>query len=175
MSFGFIPFVNYIFWTYTLWTYMFWNYIFCRAPSRDTAKALSVSARYVEASLKLGYSMHECIKRGYKLADEFEDLMVVLLAHMRYLQEEFGTLVVQGSFGNRTHLMLRNIQQHTTCFGPSVLENVKVAATLAALQQEQQVNQPSQQNQNLRFRRFDRPQREFPPRFRGSGFHPSGG
>ena len=49
------------------------------SKSRDAAKALSTSARYVETSLKISYNMREQIKRGdlFKLAEEFEDLMVV--------------------------------------------------------------------------------------------------
>ena len=53
---------------------------------------------------------------------------------------------------------------HTTThymLGPSMLENVKVAATPAALPKEQQQNNQQQSNQFSQcFRQFNRPQQE---------------
>ena len=86
-----------------------------------------------------------------ELTQEVEDLIVALIAHMRYLQEDFCSIVVGGSLGTKTQQIFRLLQKHTSAFAPSVIETVKTAAQLASIPSES-VNAPQQGNLQQRSR-----------------------
>ena len=102
------------------------------AQSKEVANILSNVAKYGETALKVADVLSEKSSLD-EVKAELEDLVVVLLAQTRYIQEEYAGLVVQGTFGTRTQKVFRSLQKHTSAFTPSVLEQVKTAAQLATL------------------------------------------
>ena len=60
------------------------------------------------------------------------------MAQIRYIQEDFYSLVVAGSFGNKTHSIFRNLQKHTATIPPSTIETLKSAVALAAVPEQQE-------------------------------------
>ena len=93
---------------------------------------------YVETCLKIvmsgqsGYSNNPEFDSSAKL----EELMSCLLAHMRFLQEDFCGLLVGSNFGPKTQQIFRSLQKHTSAFPPCVLDTLKSAATLASIPEE---------------------------------------
>jgi len=83
---------------------------------------LSKSGRYLETVLKLLSQTQD----GDQL--DFEPIIMVLVAHIQYLQEEFAALLVKGCFDNNTAQLFKALQKGTMGFKELCLQNVRVAA-----------------------------------------------
>jgi hypothetical protein len=94
-----------------------------------TYQVLARSARFVETNFKL----LSTLSPGEPLSqDEFQHLYKVQLAHMRFLQSEYASLVVQSKFDENTAQFFRAFQQNTSGLSEDALKDLKLASTLAA-------------------------------------------
>ena len=85
------------------------------------------SARYVETTLKLVGSICE---NNITQAD-VTALYHIQLAHMRYLQDEFASLIVQGSFDKETIRLFKCFQKNTSGLSPAAISNLRKAAEIS--------------------------------------------
>ena len=77
-----------------------------------------------------------------------DNLLTCLVAHIRYLQEEYSGLLVGSQFGGKTKSAFRSLQKNTSNFTPETIDNLKTAVTLT-----QNSSQP-QAHWNANFRSF---------------------
>ncbi len=143
------------------------------SQTRDTAHVIANTTKYTETGLTLLDSLLEEARQQNRPTDNLESLSVVLLVQVRYLQEEFSSLVVQGTFGDRTQKLFRSLQKHTSAFTPAVLEQVKTAAQLAAIA-EPPFSQRGRQFRGGFRRDFHRGHFNSGFRGRGRGYHRGG-
>ena len=132
-----------------------------KQPQREAAQILAKSAKFVETQLKILASAE-----GSGLTeDQFMELFLSNVAHIRFLQERYAGLVVGGSFGKRTQDVFMSIQNNSSVFTPSIVESVKSAITLTNTQGE---NQSGCQGSGVCGRPYDRRGNRFGAFGRGS-------
>lgn len=89
---------------------------------------VSRSGRYVETTLKLsGTLTPDAVSQ-----DDLNDLMTVQLAHLRYLEDEYATLVVRGTHSPQTVQIFRTLQSNTSGLAPRHVETLRTASQLSA-------------------------------------------
>ena len=94
--------------------------------ARESAYILANCARYTETTIKiLGKIQANSVKPTYSVNDQLQELVVVNVAMMHYIQEEYCGLVVVGSFGEKTPDIFRSLTKHTSSFTPNMIEHVK--------------------------------------------------
>ena len=84
------------------------------------ANSIARSARYVETSLKLLAD----IKHDKDNID-IERLFVVQLAHIKFLQEEFQSVIVKGLFDDNTGKVFRTLQKNTSPLSPEAVQTLR--------------------------------------------------
>ena len=112
-----------------------------KASAKPMANAVTASARYMETCLKLAVNIQASCKDDINPEKEVGELVVCLLAHLQYLQEEFTNVLVAGKFGDTTQGIFCQLQQNTSAFTPSTIENIKSAIALSTTQHQQQTAQ----------------------------------
>ncbi len=80
-----------------------------------TYNNLAKSARYVETTLKLLSKLKEPSTVTLK---HLEDITLVQVAHMKYLQDEYSALIVQGSNDKETGNLFRQFTNNTSGLSP---------------------------------------------------------
>ena len=89
---------------------------------------LSKCGRYIETALKvLGQ-----IREGDDNVD-LNPLATTLLANLKFLQDEYAALLVNGKFDKNTSHLFRALQTHNSGFNSEGLQNVCVAAELSSI------------------------------------------
>ena len=91
--------------------------------------------------MKLAVNIQASCKDDINPEKEVGELVVCLLAHLQYLQEEFTNVLVAGKFGDTTQGIFHQLQQNTSAFTPSTIENIKSAIALSTTQHQQQTAQ----------------------------------
>ena len=86
---------------------------------------LSKCGRYIETALKLLSQ----IKEGDNV--DLNPLSITLIANLKYLQDEYAALLVNGKFDKGTSQLFRSLQTHNSGFNSQQLQNVRVAAELS--------------------------------------------
>lgn len=122
--------------------------------------------RYIETALKLISEGDE----GNRV--DIGQIAIVLVANLRFLQDEFAALLVKGRFDNNTSQLFRSLQKNNSGFDEQSLHNVRVAAELSSIANR---FQPTSQNRGgyrggYRGRGRDRTNRDVFPSLRGSSF-----
>jgi hypothetical protein len=85
--------------------------------------------RYCETGIKLLGTL----EAGSSLDQEtLDNLFLIHHAQVKYLQEEFAALLVNGQFDTSTAKIFRSLQRNTSGFDQTSLETLRSAATLAA-------------------------------------------
>lgn len=107
------------------------------------AGTVTKSARYVETTLKLISQISS--KDTPITTDDIESIFCVQLAHIKYLQEEYQTVLVKGSFGNKAADVFKKFKKNTSSFDQESIQVVKDSVALAQSQHMfQQFMQPQQ-------------------------------
>ena len=112
-----------------------------KASANPMANAVTASVRYMETCLKLAVNIQASCKDDINPEKEVGELVVCLLAHLQYFQEEFTIVLVAGKFGDTTQGIFHQLQQKTSAFTPSTIENIKSAIALSTAQHQQQTAQ----------------------------------
>ena len=98
-----------------------------KREDQPTLDVVSMCGRYVETALKLVSESDEG-----KPVDAAQ-LSIVLIAQLKYLQDEFAALLVKGKFDDKTSQLFRSLQKHNSGFDDASLQNVRVAAELSSI------------------------------------------
>ena len=53
-------------------------------------------------------------------------------AQIRYLQEEYGSLLIGGEFGKETKSIFKSLQRNTSAYTPAAIETLKMAVSINA-------------------------------------------
>lgn len=87
--------------------------------------------RYCETAIKLLATIDGS---GRNPVDQqtLDNLFLIQQAQIKYLQEEFAALLVNGQFDTSTAKIFRSLQRNTSGFDQGSLETLRSAATLAA-------------------------------------------
>jgi signal transduction protein with GAF and PtsI domain len=91
-------------------------------------QVLAKCARFTETSIKL----LSTIKDNSITEDDIKQLCVIQVAQMRYLQDEYASLIVQNKFSKQTSQMFRSLQRSTSGLSPTALQNLKLAADITS-------------------------------------------
>ncbi len=108
---------------------------------QEAASVIQASARYVETALKLTGSVHSDVTGG-QVSDnttrKLEDLTLSLVTCMRFLQEDYASLVMGGVYGSCTKHLFRSLGSNASAWSnQEILAHVKTAADLAAIKPEE--------------------------------------
>ena len=91
--------------------------------------ALAKCGRYCEIGIKLLCSL----EAGTELKQEtLDNLFLIQYAQIKYLQEEYAALLVNGQFDASIAKIFRSLQKNTSGFDQDSLETLRAAATLSA-------------------------------------------
>jgi len=91
--------------------------------------ALAKCGRYCETGIKFLCSL----EAGTELTQEkLDNLFLIQYAQIKYLQEEYASLLVSGQFDASTAKIFRSLQKNTSGFDQESLETLRAAATLSA-------------------------------------------
>jgi hypothetical protein len=105
-------------------------------------------ARFAETTLKLLWQ----IDNANNMTQEYmQQLYLIQLAQIRYLQEEHAGLIVQGQFDRDTARLFRALQRNSSGFTPESVTTLQHAATITA-----SVRQAQPQRGNTRGRPYSR-------------------
>ena len=96
---------------------------------------LSKCARFAETSIKL----LSTIEPGCLVTPELlEELFLVNTAQIKYLQDEYASILVNSQFDTSTSKLFRALQKNTSGLNAGSLETLRSAATIAAAAKPQQ-------------------------------------
>ena len=91
--------------------------------------ALAKCGCYCETGIKLLCSL----EAGTELKQEtLDNLFLIQYAQIKYLQEEYAALLVNGQLDASTAKIFRSLQKNTSGFDQDSLETLRAAATLSA-------------------------------------------
>ena len=108
-----------------------------KAQSRDIGRLHVSSGRYLETAIKVASNIQaQRDLVDYDVSSDIEDLLICLIAHMRFIQEEHCMLLVRGNYGPRTQQIFRAIHSNPSQYTATVVDELKTSATLAALPSE---------------------------------------
>ena len=102
--------------------------------------------RYIETALKLISDTEEA-----KDVD-IGKIAIVLVANLKFLQNEFAVLLVKGHFHNNTSQLFRFLQKSNSGFDEHSLQNVRVAAELTSISNRYNFQPLQYQNRDFRGR-----------------------
>jgi len=126
---------------------------------------LSKSSRYVETALKVIKLCYKDIEeKGSVGAQYIDQIATVLKAQIDHNQKEYQAVLVAAQFDPDTAKVFRTLQKNSACFTADGVNQLKVAAELAAIK-----GQNSAQN-HTRSGQWQRPQFYGNSRGRGRGF-----
>ena len=98
-----------------------------KREDQPTLQVVARAARYAEVTLKLLNTFDiDSISEA-----DIKNLYVTQVAQLRYLQDEYASLVVQGKFSRPTSQMIRALQKNTSGLSDSALQNLKLAADIS--------------------------------------------
>ena len=103
---------------------------------RPALKVLSKCARFAETGLKVLSQIPADRDSESVTVDknDLESVFVVLAAQINFLQSEYAALVVRSTFNEDTSRMFRSFENNQGSFNEASLQNVRIAAELAAAQ-----------------------------------------
>ena len=99
------------------------------------------AARYVETSLKVLDNIQQA---GDVTQQDLENLALCGLAQVRYLQDEYSALVVQGTCSKDIGRLFRSFRRNTSGLTEDAIDDLRNASQVAAAMQPQQNSQQYQ-------------------------------
>lgn len=103
-----------------------------RREDQKTLNVISRSGRFVETGLKIIQSANNPESDGTLSSDKASELYTVLLAHLAYLQDEYGCVFV-GSLGDQTTAKIfRQLRKNTSALPSDAIADLRAAAQVAA-------------------------------------------
>ena len=118
-----------------------------KKDDQQTLNVITKCSRYAEIALKLISRS----KEGSPL--DIEQLLVCLIAQIKYLQDEYAALLVKGKFDQPTAQLFRSLQRNNSGFDNQSINNVRIAAELASIAQSSSQSQPQNYSRGRGFNR----------------------
>jgi hypothetical protein len=129
-----------------------------KAQFSHQATVIQRCAKYAETATKivqlLGASDNPVTK------EDLHDLDIVNIAQIKFLQEEFASIIVESKYGQDTAQTFRSLQRNLSVLPPEVIEKVEMAINLSV---------PANRSDNYRGRGYNDYRYNFRPRGRGRG------
>ena len=101
---------------------------------REDQRALNVltkCGRYTETALRILQKIDNAAD-GDDLGSLLKDLYVILLANIQYMKDEFAVLFVNSTTNSATAKIFRALNKNTSAFSPSVITDLRSAASVFA-------------------------------------------
>ena len=114
-----------------------------RRQDQAQFNALVKSARFVETGFKVLAQM-KANDISSNVKRDLDSLFAIHLAHMRYIQNEYSSLIVQGNFDPTTSRLFRQLQRESSGLTGEAIENLQRAAGIAAVTQRASAAQTTQ-------------------------------
>ena len=78
-------------------------------------------------------SLHQESDSTFKISsDDLANLYTVSAAQIQFLQSEYASLVVKNTFDDETSRLFKSFENHSSAFNSQSLNNLRIAADLAA-------------------------------------------
>ena len=110
-----------------------------KRQDQATYNIVAKSCRFIETSIKL-LSLVDVQEDQQQRIDE---LYTVAVAHLKYMQEEYASLIVQGKFGTDCAGVYRALQRNSSAFPQEHLETLRAAVTLSGFSEPQRQDRNS--------------------------------
>lgn len=105
-----------------------------KSDCRPQLKIIQKSARFAETALKLLASLDSPTPTTLSYDNvDINNLYTVLKAQISFLQAEYSNLVVRSTFNDETSRLFRSLEASSSSFNERSLQNIRVAAELAAV------------------------------------------
>ena len=145
-----------------------------KAQFCDVAKLHAVSGKYLETCIKIASNIQSHKdSEEYDVSGDIEDLLICMISHMRYIQEEHCMLLVGGNYGSRTQQIFRSIHANPSQYTSTIIEELRTSAALASLPMENPANSNNRWGRDSREYRHDYRQ-DYRGGFRNNGFRGRG-
>jgi len=118
-----------------------------RREDQQQYNRLVKSARMVETTFRILAGIETVETEA--LDDKLGDIFLVQFALLKYLQDEYAVLMVNGATNSETARIFRSFRRNASAFAPDVIEDLRSAATVVAAGQ---FNAPAQRSQFTGFR-----------------------
>ena len=108
-----------------------------KQESKGALKILSKCARHAETGIKVLSKINKEPSEEGKVEvniEELDSLFIVFASQIAFLQQEYANIIVKSTFNDETARIFRSFENNASAFNPSALQNVRVAAELAATQ-----------------------------------------
>ena len=129
---------------------------------------LTKCSRYSESALKVLQKIDN-LPPGTNLETFLSDLYICLLAHIKYLNDEFAVLFVNSNSSPATAKIFRALRKNTSAFSTDVIADLRSAASVAAAGFQHQA--PPQGRGRGNYRRFQAYRGGHGDRGRGQRWH----
>ena len=106
-----------------------------KQESKGALKIISKVARTTETSLKQisVIAAREKQEGVFNITEtELANLFTLASGQMQFLQSEYAALVVKNTFNDETSRLFRSFENHSSAFNSTSLQNLRIAADLAA-------------------------------------------
>lgn len=125
-----------------------------KQESKGALKILSKCARHAETGIKVLSQINKEPNAEGKVEvniEELDSLFIVFASQITFLQQEYANIIVKSTFNDETARIFRSFENNASAFNPSALQNVRVAAELAATQSRiaTSYNQPRPRNRGF--------------------------
>jgi hypothetical protein len=98
-----------------------------KSQDQQTLGVIQRGARYTETCIKLLAT----VTPETVTSSDLNHLLVTQTAHLKYLQDEYATLIVQGKYDNQTATFFKSLQKNTCGLSPEARDNLEIAASLS--------------------------------------------
>ena len=106
------------------WSRPAWSQAEYKREDQQALQILSKSARYADLEITRN-------SVGNITQTDLKQLFMIQIAHIRYLQDKYAALVVQGKFDKQTSHMFRALWKNTSGLSSSALANLKIASEIS--------------------------------------------
>ena len=106
-----------------------------KQDSKNVLKVLSKVGRYTETTLKQVsvIAARNKIDNCFNVPEyELANLFTLASGLMQFIQAEYAALVVKNTFNEETSRLFRSFENHASAFNSASLQNLRIAADLAA-------------------------------------------
>ena len=103
------------------------------SKDKEQAAILVRSGKYIETGLKLMGEVQKNWNQREMVAELLDGVLLSLTAHMRYIQEEHGSLYVGGQYGMQTKNIYRTMQRCTSNLTSEDIETLKTAVSITPM------------------------------------------
>ena len=112
-----------------------------RSRGKTNKEAIGIicnSAKYTEVALKILTFIHrKSADPNFQVNRQLQELYLGMYAQMRYLQEDYSTLMCEADFGAKTKRFYRSLLKNTSSYPVSSLPKLELAGRMAAIPTEE--------------------------------------